>query len=979
MISPTIDPEILFENQSWLLNFVRTIIRDEFAAEDVVQETFLVALQDEHGKGEHRGWLRGVAHNLAQQSVRSDLRRANRESKKAEQAEHISEQEIRAVQQNPGQVAELFSLVMTCVKGLPADQQQVLLFGKMLKFKTSEIGKRLGVSEAEVNRLQKCACRSVQNRLKMEHGEDWRTHCAAIMGIKFVGSFVVLAKALVVAAAVLCAGAGLWLGFDRLANAAPSFAMEKAALAALPVPVEMDAVEVATFASEAPEFGLTRVNKDQENLYFHGAYVQVLDNVENPLPDVEVIAEWGFGPVHTLFFTTNEDGYAALQLPNAVTDFTLRTKVEGYLNPTLTAVASYPAEQVELPLSVGSTLQTLRAVDASGNPVAGVILEAKSLNQPTGYFLSGSDGFVEALLPGPATYSISMDDCFAYYEQTFLINAESALEPQLVKCAPLPTNITVRAVDASNGQPIPSATYSGRYYTRLEFDEFGELMEIPMESTNGTLWYPGVQFEPAVFEIVIHAPGYEPVTANINADTSPVLEIEMFPLTYHPARIELPDPQRSVASASLRKQVRNLRWPPRLTGADLSDYGWATLELSVAPNGTFQLPLWQDSPFPFDLRVVDDLGTPWNILGVTRSELEEQHNGTIVFSLQEKPHIPLTLQLLHSDGTPVVGAELLIQCLERRDNSNPRLVTNSVGEIHLLAVAGEELYLLWPSSPCIFQGKFRLPTQGEHFAALLQLPDFDSSLAGQVLLADDSAAEFQIALSKANFSVPLQVDGGPSFPIQFNVRHRPQPGYFLTENIPSGSYDTKVTLVAGIHQAQTQATDSEPVFRFPALQEFRFLVTNAEGAAVPLAWIRPLTTSEPRCNLARGVQTDGQGTSQFTLENSAEGCTMVIAAAGFEPLVIHDPSPTQLNHYALVRSRMVPNLETLPLGITLQEDTFWMVDLWGGCEDPRQGLVWEYLPGNELRMVGAPQEGFRFLEVDANCVATGREISVPAE
>ena len=979
MISPTIDPEILFKNQNWLLHFIRTIIKDDFLAEDIVQETFIVALENEHGKGLHRGWLRGVAHNLAQQSMRSDLRRANRESKKAEQTEQISEEEIEAVIKNPRQVSALSTQVMTFIEGLPEAQQRVLQLRYRLNLELGEIGERLGIPEKEVYRLRERGCRSVQNRLKMKHGEDWRAHCAAIMGIKLVGPFAVLTKTLAVAAALLCGGVGLWLGFNQLTNDAPNLRLENEALAALPTHMELDTADTATFAPETADSHLTRVNDEQASLLFHGAYVQVLDKVGNPLPYVEVIAEWSFGPVYTLFFTTNEDGYAALQLPNAVTDFTLRTKVEGYLNPTLTAVASYPAEQVELPLSVGSTLQTLRAVDASGNPVAGVILEAKSLNQPTGYFLSGSDGFVEALLPGPATYSISMDDCFAYYEQTFLINAESALEPQLVKCAPLPTNITVRAVDASNGQPIPSATYSGRYYTRLEFDEFGELMEIPMESTNGTLWYPGVQFEPAVFEIVIHAPGYEPVTANINADTSPVLEIEMFPLTYHPARIELPDPQRRVASASLRKQVRNLRWPPRLTGADQLDYGWATLELSVAPNGTFQLPLWQDSPFPFDLRVVDDLGTPWNILGVTRSELEEQHNGTIVFSLQEKPHIPLTLQLLHSDGTPVVDAELLIQCLERRDNSNPRLVTNSVGEIHLLAVAGEELYLLWPSSPCIFQGKFRLPTQGEHFAALLQLPDFDSSLAGQVLLADDSAAEFQIALSKANFSVPLQVDGGPSFPIQFNVRHRPQPGYFLTENIPSGSYDTKVTLVAGIHQAQTQATDSEPVFRFPALQEFRFLVTNAEGAAVPLAWIRPLTTSEPRCNLARGVQTDGQGTSQFTLENSAEGCTMVIAAAGFEPLVIHDPSPTQLNHYALVRSRMVPNLETLPLGITLQEDTFWMVDLWGGCEDPRQGLVWEYLPGNELRMVGAPQEGFRFLEVDANCVATGREISVPAE
>ena len=979
MISPTIDPEILFKNQNWLLHFIRTIIKDDFLAEDIVQETFIVALENEHGKGLHRGWLRGVAHNLAQQSMRSDLRRANRESKKAEQTEQISEEEIEAVIKNPRQVSALSTQVMTFIEGLPEAQQRVLQLRYRLNLELGEIGERLGIPEKEVYRLRERGCRSVQNRLKMKHGEDWRAHCAAIMGIKLVGPFAVLTKTLAVAAALLCGGVGLWLGFNQLTNDAPNLRLENEALAALPTHMELDTADTATFAPETADSHLTRVNDEQASLLFHGAYVQVLDKVGNPLPYVEVIAEWSFGPVYTLFFTTNEDGYAALQLPNTVTDFTLRTKVEGCLNPTLSSLASYPAQEVELQLSAGSTAQTLCAVDSAGNPVAGIILEVKSLGQPTGYFLSGPNGFAEALLPGPATYLISIENSFAYFQQKFQIDAESALQPLLVKCAPLPTDVTVRAVDATNGQPIPSATYTGRYYPRLEFYQFGDLTEIPMESTNGTLWYPGVQFEPRVSQIVIHAPGYEPVTAEINADTSPALEIEMFPLVYHPARIEFPNPQRSVASASLRKQVRNVRWPARLTGTDRSDYGWATLDISVAPNGTFQLPSSDDSQFSFDLLVVDDLGTPWKVGGVTPSELEEQNNGTILFSLQEKPQLPFTLQLLSSDGTPIVGAELLFQFLERGDNPSPRPITNSVGEIHLLVVAGEELYLLWPASPFTFQGKFRLPSQGEHFTAQLQLPVLDSSLSGIVLHADDSPAEFQIAISKANFSVPLLVDGGSSFPIQFEVRHNPQLGSFLTENMPSGSYDTKVTLVAGIQQTQTQMTDSEPVFRFPALQEFRFHVTDDEGAAVPLAWIRPFTSSEPGCTLARGVSTDGKGTSQLTLENSAEGYAMVIAAAGFEPLVIHDPSPTNLNHYSLVRSRVFPNLETLPLGITLQEDTFWIVDVWGGWDDPRQGLIWEYLPDNELRMISAPQEGFRFLEVDANCVATGREISVPAE
>lgn len=73
--------ETLFaEHRTALHSYVRTILSDHHAAEDIVQETLLRAWKHEdrlrRGEGAIRGWLLRVARNLALDRLRSATRRS---------------------------------------------------------------------------------------------------------------------------------------------------------------------------------------------------------------------------------------------------------------------------------------------------------------------------------------------------------------------------------------------------------------------------------------------------------------------------------------------------------------------------------------------------------------------------------------------------------------------------------------------------------------------------------------------------------------------------------------------------------------------------------------------------------------------------------------------------------------------------------------------------------------------------------------
>ena len=78
------DTTDLASQTAWLRRLARRLVGDAHAAEDVVQETFLVALEKPprslSGEGAARAWLHGIARNIARTGRRSEARRTARET-----------------------------------------------------------------------------------------------------------------------------------------------------------------------------------------------------------------------------------------------------------------------------------------------------------------------------------------------------------------------------------------------------------------------------------------------------------------------------------------------------------------------------------------------------------------------------------------------------------------------------------------------------------------------------------------------------------------------------------------------------------------------------------------------------------------------------------------------------------------------------------------------------------------------------------
>src|SRR6186997_2351763 len=76
-------PEDLFRNAAWMRRLALSLARDESTADDLLQETWLKALERSAVGEPSRGWLRTVLRNFAYRRIRSERRRESREARAA--------------------------------------------------------------------------------------------------------------------------------------------------------------------------------------------------------------------------------------------------------------------------------------------------------------------------------------------------------------------------------------------------------------------------------------------------------------------------------------------------------------------------------------------------------------------------------------------------------------------------------------------------------------------------------------------------------------------------------------------------------------------------------------------------------------------------------------------------------------------------------------------------------------------------------
>ena len=119
-----LDPEQLLQHTGWLRHLAFSLVGDAHHAEDVVQETYLVALErgpeivDERGL---RAWLAEVARNFARMRKRSERRRAAHESRAPERSGGA------AIDEALEGVAAQRELVDAVLSLAPADREVIVL------------------------------------------------------------------------------------------------------------------------------------------------------------------------------------------------------------------------------------------------------------------------------------------------------------------------------------------------------------------------------------------------------------------------------------------------------------------------------------------------------------------------------------------------------------------------------------------------------------------------------------------------------------------------------------------------------------------------------------------------------------------------------------------------------------------------------------------------------------------------------------
>jgi RNA polymerase sigma-70 factor (ECF subfamily) len=172
---PTVRIAALLEHSGWLRGLARHLVADPADADDVVQLTYLAALERPGGsRVAGRAWLAGVARNVALQLGRSESRRTRRERATARaeatpSADHVSE------------VVETQQRLSRAVLELDEPFRSTVFLRYYENLAPAEIAARLGVPAATVRGRLKRALERLRGRLDREHDGDRAAWGAALL------------------------------------------------------------------------------------------------------------------------------------------------------------------------------------------------------------------------------------------------------------------------------------------------------------------------------------------------------------------------------------------------------------------------------------------------------------------------------------------------------------------------------------------------------------------------------------------------------------------------------------------------------------------------------------------------------------------------------------------------------------------------------------------------------------------------------
>jgi RNA polymerase sigma factor (sigma-70 family) len=165
----------LLAERDWLAHLARRLVTDAAAADDLIQETWLRALQSPPERLDHpRGWLATVLRSVRAQRARGEARRARREEAAARPE---AQDDVTLALER----AELELRAAEAVDALPDDLRRALVLGHREGWSAARIARELGITESAVRSRQQRARERLRERLDAHFGHDRRAWAVALI------------------------------------------------------------------------------------------------------------------------------------------------------------------------------------------------------------------------------------------------------------------------------------------------------------------------------------------------------------------------------------------------------------------------------------------------------------------------------------------------------------------------------------------------------------------------------------------------------------------------------------------------------------------------------------------------------------------------------------------------------------------------------------------------------------------------------
>lgn len=163
---------------TWLVRLSRALLREPHAADDLVQDTLVAALEADATQPPRRSWLAAVARKLAARRIRTDVRRARREAHATPPQPSPDSSELLAR-------AEVAEQLAAAARRLPEPFRSTVLLRFLDGLEPAEIAAREGRPVDTVRHRVRRGLALLREDLR-RHDGDWAARCVLLAPTAFL-------------------------------------------------------------------------------------------------------------------------------------------------------------------------------------------------------------------------------------------------------------------------------------------------------------------------------------------------------------------------------------------------------------------------------------------------------------------------------------------------------------------------------------------------------------------------------------------------------------------------------------------------------------------------------------------------------------------------------------------------------------------------------------------------------------------------